>query len=256
MNNEKISKGILLGVRIAALLLIVIFFLPSVCVSCQGEEMNLSAFNAATGLFDDKDELSTDISPSIEYFFIPIFAILIIVFAKNKKDWTPVFCSAANIILMILMKSEVKKIATKEAGSYIKYVRIETTAAYFFHMLLCVSIIIALLVDKFIICHPENRIKFEAIIKNLLGKAPNAENQSVICLSCGSKNPNTAGFCSSCGTALPQDVALSNAQTNPPSVTEPKVDPERINKIEKLYADGLITKEEYEKALINAHKEV
>ena len=53
MDKTKISRSISIGVRIAAIILLIFFFIPSICVSCGAYETKLSAFDAATGITEN-----------------------------------------------------------------------------------------------------------------------------------------------------------------------------------------------------------
>ena len=146
MNYKKISKFISLGIRIAALILVVIFFVPTICVSCQGEESTeISGFAAAVGNIDSED-VDAEAKPVL--FVIPALALLIAALG-NKLHIISAIAAEGNIIAMILMKNGVQKMVEERFDEFAGYITVETTNAYTIHMVVCVVIVIALLVDKF-----------------------------------------------------------------------------------------------------------
>ena len=253
MNQKTISENISLGIRIAALFIVIIFFLPTVCVSCQSETMEISAFNMALGNFEWEED-DDEAGPLPLYFLIIIFAIVILV-KHNKDAYTSLIATIGNIIMMVVMKIQIQTTATKEAGKYADYIQVKTTTAYFFHMLLCVCVILALLIDKYIINNPENQIKITNYI-NRFSRAPNSDFFSTTCFKCGKPILNNCKFCSNCGSVLPPPDTENNAQANENAPNLNDDNSERINKVKSLYRQGLITKEEYDNALLKINQEV
>ena len=218
MNQTKISKYISIGVRVTALLLIVFFFIPSICVSCHGVEAKVSGFNASIGTVniegdDEMEDIEIDAAPWL--FIILLLAIAIAVIA-NKIHLVSMICSFGSIIMMIVFKIAVNAYVKEEFQEFASEVSVETNAVYVFYIIFSVLIILALAFEKYILLNDANRAKFE----NILGRyvkleataAPTTPEASAapavstepkkFCPNCGKALPMTAQFCGECGTAL------------------------------------------------------
>lgn len=222
MNQTKISKYISIGVRVTALLLILFFFIPSICVSCQGAEAKVSGFNASIGSVniegggEEMEDVEIDAAPWL--FIILLLSIAIAVIA-NKIHLVSMICSFGGIVMMIVFKIGVDAWVEDEFAEYASYVNVETNAVYVFYIIFSVLIILALAFEKYILLNDANRAKFE----NILGRyvkleataAPTAPEASAapavstepkkFCPNCGKALPMTARFCGECGTALPSE---------------------------------------------------
>ena len=198
MDSTKISKGISIGVRIVALLLLIFFFVPSICVSCQGVTADVSGFNAAIGNVNVADEDIDDIESAPWLFIIPILVIAMGILA-TKYHVVTMACAFANIVMMCIFKGAVKAWVKDYFDEYWSYVKVKTTAAFSFTIFLSVLVILAVAFDKFILNHPENKAKVEALIQKYIKKEAALTK---VCSACGKKLPETAQFCSGCGAKL------------------------------------------------------
>ncbi len=166
------SKKISFVLRIAAIAIMVIFFIPTFCVSCEDYiNVEFSAFDAAVGIIDDKiaDDLDTDdyddtgdgIDASPILFGILICAVLILKYA-NTKFVLSLVCGIGCLIGMPLMSIGVKEYI-KDAGYPAYMISVETTLAYKLHILLSIIIIIALLFEKYVLEDADRYEKFEEV---------------------------------------------------------------------------------------------
>lgn len=151
MNKTRISKGISIGVRIAALISIVLFFIPSMCVSCGDAEIEFSCFDAAIGDYDDnkdasnQEEVSNEVESAPWLFLIPVLAILIAFYA-TRFHILSICCALGNIITMFVFKAVVENWTEENFGGYAK---VETMGPFTFQIVICVLIIITLAFDMF-----------------------------------------------------------------------------------------------------------
>lgn len=208
MNQSKISKGISLGVRIAALLLLVLFFVPSITVSCQGvAPTDVSGFDAAIGTVEVAEENVEEIDAAPWLFLIPALAIAVGILAC-KLHFVTMACSLANIGMIFVFKATVKGWVNDNLAEYASYVIIETKEPFTFHIVLCVLIILAVAFDKFILCHEGNRVRLEGLFKK---NTATGSAKAVFCHACGQQLAPTAKFCAGCGAAVQAPVADETA---------------------------------------------
>ena len=225
------SKKIKLGVRIAALLLMVIFFMPTISVSCSGyASTEMSAFDAVTGDYGEYDlgdlsdvlgttSMTSTASPESAYLLLvlPILAILILIFANSKAILSAI-CAAGSAIGMLLFKSGVEKEIDDMMGlmggygSYGKgLVSVKGTTWFTVHMVVCVAIVGVLMIEKFVLQNPQNKQK----VANMFGNANNGPQQGYGAPQQGYGAPqqgygapqgyapqNNAPVCAQCGAPL------------------------------------------------------
>lgn len=154
MNKNKISRGISFGVRIAAFILLVLFFVPSISVSCKNYETELSAFDAAIGntepSYDSESESNTEHedAPAAPWLFImPVLAIAIGIIA-TKFHIVTALCSVAHIVMMFIFKGSVEKWVENTFKELAGYIKIRTNDAFTFAIEVSVLIIVAVIVDR------------------------------------------------------------------------------------------------------------
>ena len=225
MNYSKISKGISLGVRIAALLLLVLFFVPSITVSCSGVDADVSGLNAAIGTIEVEGEDIGDIDAAPWLFIIAALAIAIGVIA-SKFHFVTMACSFVNIIMIFVFKAAVNNWVKDNFDEYYSYIDVETTAAFAFHIIFCILIILALAFDKFVLLNDGIRAKMEELIRKILKKepvAPAVDNTegAKFCASCGHRVLPNAHFCGNCGATIEAlEVAEETAASEEPAPAE------------------------------------
>ena len=160
----------------AALVLIVLFFIPSFCVSCGGIEAEVSGFGAAIGNVNVKDsEENATPEPAPWLFILPILSALIILYA-NKKRIISTACALGNIVMMFVFKLAVEAYVDKEELQ--GYLEVETKPAFTIYIVICILIVLALAFDKFVLGKKKNREKMSRIIEDLKQEDPIEENES------------------------------------------------------------------------------
>ena len=180
------SKKIDFAVRIAAIAIIVIFFIPTFCVSCEDYmEVEFSAFDAATGNINEKiaDELGTEYDKDDPYvnaspilFIIVILAGVIIKFS-NTNHKVSIICAASCLIVMPIMKGEVYNFINSE--EYARYVfDVKTTFAYALHIILSIAIIVILLFEKYVLQDPVRNDQFNEMRKKYIQGYENVQSYS------------------------------------------------------------------------------
>lgn len=224
-----ISKKIKFGVRIAAILLIIFFFVPTVSVSCSGYTTEISALNAVTGNYGGANtdaslggllgttstSMSQGIVSSSAYLLLllPVLAILILVFSNSNAIISSV-CAAGSAIGMLLFKSGVKKevkLMMGEMGEDAIYgeelFSVKGTIWFTIHIIVCIAIIAVLMYEKFVLQNPENKKKIAGAVGGVFGNITNPvqtpRTDSRTCAKCGTALADGAKFCATCGTPVP-----------------------------------------------------
>ena len=177
----EMSKKISSIVKIAALAIIVVFFIPSFCVSCGGAEVKVefSAFDAAIGIVDDKahdvvgstpsEDSEDEIKASPLLFVIVILAVVIFKYT-NTRSLISIASAAGCVVTMLLMKQGVEDyIRDSESAMFV--FDMETTFAYTLHMILSVGIIAVLLFERLVLDHPERKEQISSTASKICQEA-------------------------------------------------------------------------------------
>ena len=257
------SNKIKLAVRIAAVILIVLFFVPTVTVSCSDMVVEISAFDAAAGNVEEKvskemgeglmedmgigdmgdltGESSNDIyAPNPILYILIVFAAAMLVIA-NKNAIASIILAISSAIVMFLFKSGVAD-RVKEDGMAL--VKVKTTPWFTVHIIVCVAIVLMLLYDKFVLQakKPQNT----ATVGGGYGQAPgyqppqytppqynanqyNANQYNTPQYAQPQYNsnpnptPNTAG-CQQCGAPLMQGATFCSRCGSPVVKEQPKIE--------------------------------
>lgn len=207
------SSKIKFGVRIAAVVLIILFFVPTISVSCSDYEAEFSAFDAAVGNVDeivyeemglDKSSGDEGIDPAPLLFVLIIIAAIILKFSNDNAIVSSV-CAAASAVVMYIFKSGAKDEAVRQ-GSYEGYnmVKVDTTSWFTIHIIVCLGIIAVLMYEKYVLQVPENHKKVKNTVDNILGNnGPSTTATNMItCAKCGNKVPVGTKFCRACGNDM------------------------------------------------------
>lgn len=152
MDKTKISRSISIGVRIAAIILLIFFFIPSICVSCGDYETKLSAFEAATGSINTE---STDNSmsestnpPAAPWLFImPVLAIAIGIISTKFHIVTAI-CSIANIVMMFIFYANVNMYIEDSLKVFSGYVKVQASGTFTFVIVVSALIVVAVIADR------------------------------------------------------------------------------------------------------------
>ena len=243
------SAKIKFGVRVAAVLLLILFFVPTLTVSCDETEIaEFSAFDAAFGLIDEKIAKENGGTTSAEDGIDPEFITLIFVamtafifISVEKKPIETAAMAGLSAFFMvgykILAKSKAVEFVASSMGmdkSYIKeYIEVEGTFAYTLHIILCLGIAGAILYEKFVLDNPDNKklvMGFVGKIKDKIGTAASSTTTSStpssasgrVCSNCGSPVADSAKFCAYCGTKYSQAPEAPKAEEAPQTPVTPK----------------------------------
>lgn len=183
MTSSKISKIISIGIRIAALLLIVLFFVPSICVSCDDMEANFSAFEAAMG------QVEEDLAMEYDYIlFVLLLLPLIILICANKVSVITATVSVMNIVAMIIYIIMVKIRCDAYFEGIEMMVSVEPKFAFILNIVLCAAIIGVVIFERRIIA------KFAVPEETAVPEK--------LCPMCGCPNKPEDQFCMNCGASL------------------------------------------------------
>lgn len=250
------SAKIKFGVRVAAILLLILFFVPTISVSCRGQEVvEFSAFEAGVGLIDEKMEESMGSVDDIDPEFITLlFAVMaaFIIWHSNDKPLTTAGWAGLSAACMYLFKYGTKHRIAEMMDSDIKdiegYIEIEGTGAFTLHILLCVAIAATVLYEHFILNNPDNKAKVMKMWGDIKGKiglsvpsqssssASSSKVGSKVCPNCGSNLPAEAQFCGNCGTKYTEPEKTEPEKSEP---EQPSQDGKNIcPSCGKEYAEG------------------
>lgn len=214
------SKRINIAVKIAALVLLVLFFVPTVSISCSSMEVEISAFDAASGNVADKinyelegdyaDPDSDEYKPEPILYLLVVFAAAIFVIA-NQNSIASAICSLGSLILLIIFKSSVNT-RVEENLSEMGYgtVKVGVTTWYYVHIFICLVIIGLVMIDKYVF----SKKKAAAGVNDAAGgvngnygysnyasnQPPKAQSH---CAKCGATLQNGTQFCANCGAPVP-----------------------------------------------------
>lgn len=210
METEKIDikKQVSLKnlIRLVALLVMVIFFMPTFLVSCSGKDLEVSAARTMTGYnFQGEKVIESHLICAI-FILLPIIILGIwflkgIVTDKIKALVTSVG-ALADIIMWIIFRSEVKKTATQSGFSF-------STTGWFTVNLILLSVLFAVGVGIYFnyISVNWNMSDGNGLImkkaNHKLDNQPNSESAVEIsgyCGQCGSPIRKGNGYCTQCGS--------------------------------------------------------
>ena len=183
MTSSKISKIISIGIRIAALLLIVLFFVPSICVSCDDMEANFSAFEAALGKVEE------DLAMEDDYIlFVLLLFPLVILICTNNTPMITATVSAMNIVSMIVYIIMVKVRCNAYFEGIEMMIEVKPKFAFILNIALCAAIIGVVVFERHIIA------RFAVLEENSVLEK--------FCSMCGCPNKAEDRFCVKCGTSF------------------------------------------------------
>lgn len=183
MTSSKISKYISIGIRVAALILIVLFFVPSICVSCDDMEVNFSALEAALG------QVEEDLAYEYDYvlFVILLLPVLILICA-NSKPFISVTLSFMNIAAMVVYIIMVKLRCDAYFDGVEMMVNVEPKFAFILNIALSAAII--------------GVIVFEQKIVEKFAVPEEVGTDEKYCKMCGSALKEDDRFCMHCGAKV------------------------------------------------------
>ena len=223
--NEKKSLSTVKNViNVLAVLVVVFFFCPTFLVSCSGEDIRVSAMGTVGGIKLHGEKISNAYPLLLICLLLPV-AILVIMYLKkfteSKTAIITAACAAADFIIWLIFRSEVKK-AAEEA--YCKY---KCTAWFVLNIIaLIIIILLASLVVAKVLQFDTDLTEFaagdgakEAIaglttaVSKLADNVGSATNNSApkadvmgYCSKCGKPLVHGNSFCTGCGAPIPESL--------------------------------------------------
>lgn len=214
METEKIDikKQVSLKnlIRLVTLLIMVIFFMPTFLVSCSGRDLEVGAARTMTGYSFQGEKVIEPHLICVIFIFLPII-ILGIWFLKGMvtdkiKALVTAVGALADIIMWIIFKSEVKKIAVQSGLSF-------STTEWFAVNLISLIALFAVGVGIYFdyINVNWNMSNGKGIIKKAnhkLDKKPNSEHvveMSGYCGKCKAPIRKGNGYCTQCGSKFEEN---------------------------------------------------
>ncbi len=202
MNNAKKPVNYRLIFKIISAVVSIMFFIPTMTVSCSGEDIGVSAGHTMIGyttkIYGERERLS---DPTIWPFFLLLFSVSMFVIAciKLRDVKTNALIIAAvsviDIIGWIIFRNAVKKFAEENMCDF------KTGFGYVLVMiLLTLNILIAVALFANIFPDGSDGVN-RAMISNSPGYVPAA---GWTCPNCGKTMDDSGMFCKACGTPRPE----------------------------------------------------
>jgi len=192
-------------VQIITTISIIIFFVPTFLVSCQGKNISISTSNMTFGksaaIYGTKQQIVTAHPVLLIFFLLPLVVLAIWTMDKIKKEKLKYIISGGvglgDIIFWIALKNVVKEEAEKNLFTF------STTFWYrfaIFLMLILIAISVLLYLN---ILDEKSPVYTKIHMKDSTGW---------ICSKCGNKLPLSADFCTKCG--MQKEQSNSNSLEN------------------------------------------
>lgn len=186
-------------VRLCALILVVLFFVPTTIVSCEGYNdyrVEVSAFGVATG---DLQTDYTDIDAHPELFAM-LGLSLVLLFLGSKYPILGAVATAANVAMLYLMYDGIIDYVSDSSG--VSSFTVTKTEAFTGYVVVCIVIVVLLLLKQLGI--------FEMTRS---GKQPDhtdipidpVGDVSTVCPHCGGTVEAGNTFCGNCGQKIPRE---------------------------------------------------
>ena len=204
----KISFSIV--IRIMALVLVILFFVPTFVVSCEGNgytasyEANISPFNIATGNItvtsSDPDEDTSTYTEDIEakpQYFCLLALLLVVALLGKRLPVLGMLLTTLYIGTFMQMEGDVVQYLNSE---YEGYVSVEVTKAGIFNTTLASWIVYVLLASLIVGIVKKHKAK--------TNKSGSRENNITYCPSCGHESVEKKPFCAKCGAKLETETAV------------------------------------------------
>ena len=192
MTNSKLKKYLSIGIRISAFLLIILFFVPSICVSCSDVEVNFSAYEAAIG---DAEEDAAKWYDCI--LFVMLLFPVAILLISNRKPIITAIMSTLNIVSMVVFIVAVRLRCDAYFEEMEEMFTVKPKFSFFVNILISLLIIGTVLFERQIV------EKFSV---------PDKREEETLCTTCGSPVKSSDQFCVKCGAQLETTISDNQAQ--------------------------------------------
>lgn len=239
--------------RVLSVLCIAFVFCPVFLVSCSGEEVEISAMKAVTGISIEGEQIVEPHPIMLIALLIPVAALALLIMKnviENEKMLAALVagCMAADVIVWNVFKSKAQEMAEESYCSF------ETTGWYTANMVVLVAVIalsalvvvniwkmdadlIALFtgegarkkinqmsatvtqVSKNVTQMSKNVAQMAGNAAENIGGKERAEDVLGFCPKCGGPIPQGSKFCTSCGAPVPESML---AQAEKPAEAQPR----------------------------------
>jgi ribosomal protein L40E len=229
MDFSTTESKVKLVIRICAVILLVLFFVPTISVSCGDYEIEFSAFEAGAGLIDEKandefsdlfDELGDlsidgdeaksdedemdDIDPELIVFVFVIMALFVFRYATKKPLESAAMAGLSALCMQGLKYGTEYRIEEQmdfDEVNFSSFFEVDTTPWFSVHIAVCVIIIFIELYYGLFEKNPASKEFIKNAITNASQKNSSTESNASnnVCASCGNPVPQDAKFCGKCG---------------------------------------------------------
>lgn len=199
--------------RVLSVFCLIFLFCPSFLVSCSGKSVNVSVMTAVDGVSAYGGKVVDPYPIMLICLFIPV-AVLILLFIKkfSEKKTAGIIlgCTAADLVIMFIFRSTVKKLAEENYCSF------KTTGWYVFNII--VLILMVVLTALVILSKMEletNLISFfsgdgaqgaihqmSATMNQIAGAVTQLADNVATNINNNKQKENTIGFCPKCSSPI------------------------------------------------------
>lgn len=192
-NNINKNLSIKYIIRLIALILIVIFFIPTFMVSCSGHSVEISAKTVMSGYNLQGENIIDSHFICILFLLIPV-GILLIWSIKGKLTikftaLITIISAIIDFIMWIILRSSIKKAALENSCSF------KSTWWFWFNLILLLCLII-LTISIYL-----NYIQAETKVSDLI----HTNNSSISKTLSNNADKKIYGYCENCGNPLTKD---------------------------------------------------
>ena len=190
-------------IRLCALVLVILFFVPTTTVSCsfygEKEKIDISPFGLATGIWNDNSEDMGSIAMENDAYPV-LFAMMglsiVLILLGSKIPILGVVITILNDLVLYLMHYGILLYVREEYGDNIF---VKQTGAFGWYVTISIIIIILLLLKQFKIFQ---KLKQLRKTKTPEGDSSEAVPKNLICKYCGVESTKDNYYCGKCGTKL------------------------------------------------------
>jgi len=191
-------------IRLCALILVILFFVPTTIVSCNSYmtsyEVEVSPFGLATGTLNADSEDAEEYTEEIEaqpVLFVMLGLSVVLLILGSKFPILGAIVTLANTVMLYLMYNGIVDYIVEEYDGM--GVHVSKTGAFTGYVALTVVVIVLLIMKQFRIFDRLYQLKKPANPEVSTDPSETDRGESNICLNCGETVEAGSTFCGNCG---------------------------------------------------------
>lgn len=203
-------------IRIMALVLAILFFVPNFVISCDytGENVaEISPFNIAAGNItvtssnlDEDTSSTTEQIDAIPAYFILLAVLIIIAVLGKKLPAIGMFLTILYIGLLVIMSEEITDFIDSEYQGYLSF---EATPAGIINYYLALSLFIVLFICLIVGISNRYKEKKNKTVSPAVESSANIPQANITqCHNCGYETDMNKAYCRNCGAKLEVNHSL------------------------------------------------